>query len=74
MEQVLIHVGKNVDLVNLKSEVDKLDNDKLENVATTSMNLKNEEDKLDVDKLVPAPVDLSKIIDVIKIILWKRCT
>ena len=74
MEQVLIHVGKNVDLVNLKSEVDKLDNDKLENVATTSMNLKNEEDKLDVDKLVPAPVDLSKITDVIKIILWKRCT
>ena len=69
MEQVLIHVGKNVDLVNLKSEVDKLDNDKLENVATTSMNLKNEEDKLDVDKLVPAPVDLSKITDVIKIIL-----
>ena len=74
MEQVLIHVGKNVDLVNLKSEVDKLDNDKLENVATTSMNLKNEEDKLDVDKLVLAPVDLSKITDVIKIILWKRCT
>ena len=69
MEQVLIHVGKNVDLVNLKSEVDKLDNDKLENVATTSMNLKNEEDKLDVDKLVLAPVDLSKITDVIKIIL-----
>ena len=74
MEQVLIHVGKNVDLVNLKSEVDKLDNDKLENVATTSMNLKNEEDKLGVDKLVLAPVDLSKITDVIKIILWKRCT
>ena len=74
MEQALIHVGKNVDLVNLKSEVDKLDNDKLENVATTSMNLKNEEDKLDVDKLVLAPVDLSKITDVIKIILWKRCT
>ena len=69
MEQVLIHVGKNVDLVNLKSEVDKLDNDKLENLATTSMNLKNEEDKLDVDKLVLAPVDLSKITDVIKIIL-----
>ena len=69
MEQVLIHVGKNVDLVNLKSEVDKLDNDKLENVATTSMNLKNEEDKLDVDKLVLAPVDLSKITDVIKMIL-----
>ena len=69
MEQVLIHVGKNVDLVNLKSEVDKLDNDKLENVATTSMNLKNEEDKLGVDKLVLAPVDLSKITDVIKIIL-----
>ena len=69
MEQVLIHVGKNVDLVNLKSEVDKLDNDKLENVATTSMNLKNEEDKLDVDKLVLAPADLSKITDVIKMIL-----
>ena len=33
------------------------------------MTLKNEKDKLDVVKLVPAPVDLSKTTDVIKIIL-----
>ena len=29
-------------------------------------NLKSKVDKLDVDKLVPIPVDLSKLIDVVK--------
>ena len=29
-------------------------------------NLKTEVDKLDIDKLVPAPVDLSKLSDVVK--------
>ena len=34
--------------------------------------LKTEGDKLDIDKLVPVPVDLSKLIDVVKMMLLKR--
>ena len=49
-----------VDLPNLKSDVDKLDVDKLKNVPTNLSNSKSKVAKLDVDKLVPAPVDLSK--------------
>ena len=52
---------KNVDLVTLKSEVDKLDVDKLEKVTTGLNSLKHEVDKLDVNKLVPDSVDLSKL-------------
>ena len=55
-----------VDLANLKSNVDKLDIDKLKNVPTKLSNLKNEVDKLDVEKLVPGCVDLSKLSDVVK--------
>ena len=40
--------AKKVDLTNLKSDVDKLDIDKLKN------------------KLVPIPIDLSKLSDVVK--------
>ena len=58
--------AKRVDLDNLKSDVDKLDIDKLKNVPTNLSNLKSKVDKLDVDKLVPAPVDLSKLSDVVK--------
>ena len=38
-------------------------------------NLKRKIDKLDVDKLVPVPVDLSKLSDVVKMMLLKtlRC-
>ena len=35
-------------------------------------NLKTEVDKLDIDKLVPIPVDLSKLSDVVKMILLKK--
>ena len=59
--------AKKADLSNSKSDVDKLDIDKLENVSTNLSNLKNEVDKLDVDKLVPVPVDLSKLSDLAKI-------
>ena len=59
--------AKKADLPNSKSDVDKLDIDKLENVSTNLSNLKNEVDKLDVDKLVPVPVDLSKLSDLAKI-------
>ena len=34
--------------------------------------MKNNVDKLDFDKLVPVPVDLSKIRDVVKIDLSKK--
>ena len=35
-------------------------------MKTNLANLKTEVDKLDIDKLIPVPVDLSKLSDVIK--------
>ena len=58
--------AKKVDLANLKSDVDKLDIDKLAYVPTNLTNLKSKVDKLVVDKLVPVPLDLSKLSDVVK--------
>ena len=58
--------AKKVDLANLKSNVDKLDIDKLKNVPTNLSKLKTKVDKLDVYKLVPVPADLSKLSDVVK--------
>ena len=74
MQQVLIHRNllRIVDLATLKSNVDKLDIDKLENVPTNLSNFKSKVDKLDVDKLVPVPVDLSKLSDVVKMMLLKK--
>ena len=60
---------KKTRLPNLKSDVDKLDIDKLKNVPSNLSNLKSKVDELDVDKLVPVPVDLSKLSDVV----LKRC-
>ena len=51
--------ARKTDLANLKSDVDKLDIDKLKNLPTNLSSLKSKIDKLDVDKLVPVPVDLS---------------
>ena len=45
--------AKKVDSTSLKSNVDKLDIDKLKNVGTNLNNLKIKEDKLYVHKLVP---------------------
>ena len=42
------------------------DIDKLKNLPTDLSNLKSKVDKLDVDKLALAPVDLGKLIDVVK--------
>ena len=53
--------AEKVDLSNLKSNVDKLDIDKIKNVLANLSNLKTKADKLDVDKLVPVSVDLSKL-------------
>ena len=59
-------VLKKTDLANSKSDVEKLDFDKLKNVSSNLSNLKSKIDESDVDKLVPIPVDLSKESDVVK--------
>ena len=64
--------AKKTDLANLKSDVDKLDIDKLRNIQSNLGNLKSKVDKLDIDKLVRVPVDVSKLSDVVKTILLKR--
>ena len=50
MQQVLIHqiLQKKTYLATLKSDVDKLDINKLKNVPTNLSNLKSKVDKLDV--------------------------
>ena len=58
--------AKKTDLANSKSNIDKLDIDKLKNVPTNLGNLKSNVDKLDVDKSKPVPVDLSKLSEVVK--------
>ena len=53
-------------LANVKTEVDKLDIDKLKSLPNNLSNLKTEVDKLDIDKLAPVPADSSKLSDVVK--------
>ena len=55
--------AEKVDLANLKSNVDKLDIDKLKNVVSNLTNFKSKLNILDVDKLVPVPFDLGKLND-----------
>ena len=38
----------------------------MKNIPTNLYNLKSKIDKLDIDKLVPVPVDLSKLSEVVK--------
>ena len=68
MQQVLINQDmiKKVNLANLKSNVDKMNFDKLKNIPNNLNNLKSKVDKLDPDKLKFVPVDLSKLSDVVK--------
>ena len=47
----------------MKTEVDKLDINKLVNVPTSFNNLKTKVDDLDVGKLKTVPVDLKKLSD-----------
>ena len=59
--------AKKTDLTKLKSDVDKLDIDKLKKYIPNNLsNLKSKVDKLDVDKLVLVLADLSKLSDVVK--------
>ena len=60
-------------LANLKSDVDKLDIDKLTNGPSNRSNLKSKVDQLDVDKLVSVPAGLSKLTNAVKMMLLKRC-
>ena len=55
--------AKNVDLASLKS---KLNINNLKNVPTDLNNLKRKVVKLDNDILVPVPIDLSKLSNVVK--------
>ena len=57
--------NKKTDWANLKYDVDKLNIDKLKNVATNFGNLKGKVDQLDVDKLLPVPIDLNKVSDIV---------
>ena len=65
--------AKKVYLTNLKSNVEKLDVDKIKNIPSNLNNLKSKNDKLDIYKLLIVPVDLSKLSDVVKMMLLKRC-
>ena len=44
----------------------------MKNVPTNSNSSKSKIDKLDVDKLVPVPVDLRKLSDLVKICVVKK--
>ena len=58
--------GKNTDLANIKSNGDKLDIDKLENVPSALSNLKSKVDKLNIGKLEVSLVELSKLTYLVK--------
>ena len=66
----LVEINVKIDLSNYAT---KADIKNISHVDTSSFalktnlaNLKTEVDKLDIDKLVPVPVDLSKLSDVVK--------
>ena len=59
-------------LASLKTEVDKLDIEKLKGLPTNLSNLESKVDKLNIDKLAPVLVDLSKLSNVVKMRLLKR--
>ena len=56
----------------IKTEVDKLDIDKLKSLSKNLSNLKSKVDKLDNNKLALVLIDLSKLINVVKMMLLKR--
>ena len=58
--------AKRKDLSNFKSELDKLNIDKLKNVPSGLSCLKSKADKLDIGKLETTAVDLSKLSNVVK--------
>ena len=63
-------INVKVDLSNYATKTDVTNISHLDTssfaLKTNLANLKTEVDKLDIDKLVPNPVDLSKLSDVVK--------
>ena len=63
-------INVNVDLSNYETKTDLKDATGLDTCKLAAKsdlaNLKAEIDKLDIDRLVPVPVDLSKLSDVVK--------
>ena len=63
-------INVKVDLSNYAPKADIKNNSHVDTsifaLKTNLANLKTEVDKLDIDKLVPVPVDLSKLSDVVK--------
>ena len=64
--------AKKTDLPHLKSDVDKLDIDKLKHVPSGLSSLKSKVDQLNIGKLETTLVDVSKPSDVVKMKLLKR--
>ena len=64
--------AKKTDLANSKSDVNKLETDRLNNVPTNLNSLGSKVEKLDVDKLIPISVYLSKLSSVVKNDVVKR--
>ena len=65
--------------INLSNYATKADIKNISHVDTSSFalktnlaNLKNEVDKLDIDKLVPVPIGLSKLSNVVKNVVVKK--
>ena len=58
--------------VDLSNYTTKADFKNILHVDTSSFALKTEVDKLHIDKLVPVPVDLSKLSDVVKNYVIKK--
>ena len=74
------HFGDSLKVkIDLSNYAKKTDIKNISHIHTSSFalktnlaNLKTEVDKLDIDKLVPIPVDLSILGDVVKMMLLKK--
>ena len=72
------NINLKVDLSNYATETDlknvtHIDTSSFE-LKTNLASLKTEVDKLDIDKLAPVPVDLGKLIDVVKKAVYNELT
>ena len=70
------YISVKVDLSNYATETDVKNITHIDTsnfaLKTNLASLKTEVDKLDIDKLAPVPVDLSKLIDVVKTDVVKK--
>ena len=74
------HFGDSIKVkIDLSNYATKTDIKNISHVDTSSFalktnlaSLKTEVDKLDIDKLVPIPADLSKLNDLVKMMLLKK--